>query len=78
MTQTFTTKQNDVVRYLYQETTPQENLEIEANLAKDERLLDFYLESLELMADMDKIKLMPSSRVVNSVLAFSKNYVPAH
>jgi hypothetical protein len=76
MTQTFTTQFNDVVRYLYEETSPEENVAIEESLIQDERLLDFYLDGLGLKTEMNKIRMEPSERSINAILAFSKNYEP--
>ncbi|SOE20964.1 hypothetical protein SAMN06298216_1438 [Spirosomataceae bacterium TFI 002] len=77
MIQTSTTQLNDVVKYLYGETTNTENLELENDLCKDGDLLDFYLDSLALKASMDKITMSPSRRVIESIKAFSENYQPA-
>lgn len=78
MTQTFTTQLNDVVRYLYDETSKTENAEIEQKLTEDVHLLDFYLDGLSLKSDMDKIRLEPSDRTINAILAFSRSYEPVH
>ncbi|MGR3811935.1 hypothetical protein [Jiulongibacter sp. NS-SX5] len=77
MIQTFTNKLNEVVRYLYNETSSTENLQIEESLAKDEQLLDFYLESSSLLSELDKIQMVPSEQSISNVLAFSRNYEPA-
>ncbi len=78
MTQTFTTPLNDVVRYLYNETSEDENAAIEESLIKDVHLLDFYLDGLSLKSDLDKIRLEPSERSIQAILAFSRNYEPVH
>lgn len=72
MTQTFTP--NDVLRYVYEETSAQENLLIEDALLGDSQLLDFYLESLEMKLLMNKISRTPHDRVVDKILDFSRNY----
>ena len=72
MIKTFT--YDDVVRYLYAETSPQENdLLIEA-LALDDDLMNFYLDSLELRQQMDRIVKVPSDRSVQRILDFSYHY----
>ena len=76
MTQTFTTKFNEVIRYVYNETSSTENLLIEESLTQDEELLDFYLDCLNLKSGMDKIQLIPSEKSISNVLAFSRNYEP--
>lgn len=76
MTQTFTSTQNDVVRYLYNETSNQENTLVEDALLYDRELLDFYLDCADLKSGMDKIQLSPSDRSIERILNYSKNYVP--
>jgi hypothetical protein len=77
MIQTSTTQLNDVVKYLYGETTKSENQELEKDLCIDGDLLDFYLDSLALKASMDKIVMIPSQRVIERIKTFSENYQPA-
>ncbi|TAF02938.1 MAG: hypothetical protein EAZ14_04335 [Runella slithyformis] len=72
MTQTFTP--NDVLRYVYEETSAQENLLIEDALLGNSQLLDFYLEALEMKLLMNKISRTPHNRVVDKILDFSRNY----
>jgi hypothetical protein len=74
MTQIFTLNQNDVVRYLYNETTPQENERIVEALLFDSELLEFYLESVETKQGLDKVMLTPPKRVIDNILAYSKKY----
>jgi hypothetical protein len=72
MTQTFTP--DDVLRYVYEETSAQENLLIEDAFLGDTSLLEFYLETLEMKLLMNKISRTPHDRVVNKILDFSRNY----
>ena len=76
MTQTFTSTQNDVVRYLYNETSNQENTLVEATLLFDKELLNFYLDSADLKSGMDKIQLSPSDSAIYRILSYSRNYKP--
>jgi peptidyl-tRNA hydrolase len=76
MKQTFTTQLNDVVRYVYNETSKKENAIIEESLARDVNLLDFYLDSLNIKAEMEKIKLIPSDQSISKILAFSRKTSP--
>jgi hypothetical protein len=76
MTQTFTSTQNDVVRYLYNETSNQENIYVEAALLYDKELLNFYLDCADLKSGMDKIQLSPSKSAVDRILSYSRNYKP--
>jgi hypothetical protein len=76
MTQTFTSTQNDVVRYLYNETSNQENIYVEAALLYDKELLNFYLDCTDLKSGMDKIQLSPSDSAMDRILSYSRNYKP--
>lgn len=74
MTQISTLNQNDIIRYLYNETTPQENDRIVEALLFDSKLLEFYLESVEVKRGLDQIVLSPPKRVVDNIMAYSKKY----
>jgi peptidyl-tRNA hydrolase len=76
MTQTFTTQLNDVVRYVYNETSKKENAIIEESLARDVHLLDFYLDSLNIKAEMENIIMIPSDLSISKILAFSRKTSP--
>lgn len=72
MTKTFT--QDDVVRYIYAETTPEENVLLEGAMVFDDELLGFYLDCLEICQQMDKIVKVPSDKAVSSILLHSASY----
>ncbi len=76
MTQTSTSTQNDVVRYLYNETSNQENSLVEEALLYDRELLDFYLDCADLKSGFDKIRLSPPDRAIERILSYSRNYQP--
>jgi hypothetical protein len=76
MIQTFTNTQDDVIRYLYNETSNQENSLIEESLLQDGNLLDFYLDCADIKTGLDKIQLSPSDRAIDKILSFSRNYQP--
>ncbi|GGD63521.1 hypothetical protein GCM10011514_29440 [Emticicia aquatilis] len=76
MTQTFTSTQNDVIRYLYNETSNKENSLVEEALLFDKDLLDFYLDCADLKSGMDKIQLSPSDSAIERILSYSRNYEP--
>ena len=65
---------DDVLRYVYEETTNKENNAVEDALISDSELLDFYLESLEMKGLMNKISRTPHDRVVDRILNYSRNY----
>jgi hypothetical protein len=72
MTKTFT--YDDVVRYLYAETSPQENDDIVEALASDFDMLAFYLDSLDLQAQMDRIVRTPPGRIIDNILRYSRQF----
>ena len=74
MTQIFTLNQNDVIRYLYNETTPQENDRIVEALLFDTELLEFYLESAEIKQSLDQVVISPPQQIVDNIMAYSKKY----
>jgi hypothetical protein len=77
MTQTFTTStQDDVVRYLYNETTALENASIEDSLLYDKDMLDFYLDLVELKLSLDNAIVSPPDRAIDRILDYSRNYQP--
>jgi hypothetical protein len=65
---------DDVIRYVYEETTDDENLLIEDALIGDQELLEFYLDALEMKSLMNKIERTPSNRAVSNILAYSQSY----
>ncbi len=70
MTKTFT--YDDVIRYLYAETTQNENDQIVEALALDDDLMNFYLDSLEIKEQMNKIVRTPSDRSVQKIIHYSR------
>ena len=70
MIKTFT--QDDVIRYVYEETSPEENLLIEDALMSEPDLMTFFLEALELRALMNRIERQPRRNTVQSILNYSK------
>lgn len=72
MTKTFT--YDDVVRYLYAETTENENEQIVEALALDDNLMNFYLDSLEIQNQMNKIIRTPSENVISEVFRYSRQF----
>ncbi len=76
MTQTFTSTQNDVVRYLYNETSIRDKALVEEALLVEHGLLDFYLDCADLKTGMDKIQLSPSDSAIERILSYSRDYKP--
>lgn len=76
MTQIFTSTQNEIIRYVYNETSPSENLLIEEWIATDTENLDFYLDCVQLKEEMDQIVLVPKDITLERIFNYSKNYKP--
>ncbi len=71
MIKTFT--QNDVVRYIYNETSDEENAEIESALLSDNNLLRCYQEFSLMKRKLQRAIKEPGERVIKDVLAYSKS-----
>ena len=72
MIKTFT--QNDLIRYIYQETTQEENTEIETALIFDEMLSDELRELQETVSSLKTVERAPSKRSIDKILSYSKSY----
>ena len=70
MTKTFT--RNDLIRYIYQETTEREKQEIEQALLLDNKLFEEYKNLAEVSMELDRVELSPSEKTINKILNFSK------
>jgi hypothetical protein len=70
MTKTFT--RNDLIRYIYNETTENEKKEIEQELLLDNKLFEEYKDLAEVSMELDRFEMIPSEKVINKILNFSK------
>lgn len=68
-----TSTQNDIVRYIYDETSSEENQQIELSLLVDHDVIDQYNETLSAVSSLRNFSASPSDRCVESILAYSKN-----
>lgn len=71
MIKTFT--QNDVIRYIYNETSDIENAEIESALMIDSNLLKCYQEYSLMKRKLQRAIKEPGERILKNVLAYSKS-----
>ncbi|MBX2957576.1 MAG: hypothetical protein KF846_15535 [Cyclobacteriaceae bacterium] len=74
MIKTFT--QDDLIRYLYHETTEKETQEINKALLTDSELQAMYTSMSALKKEMDAAKLEPSSQTVLNILSYSQSTAP--
>lgn len=71
MIKTFT--QDDLVRYIYQETTKEENIEIEQAMLFDESLADEYAQLSNVVSSLNGIQKEPYQKTIDSILNYSKS-----
>ena len=71
MTKTFT--QDDIIRYIYGETTEQENQSIQALLATDTDFQEKYQHFLAVVSEMDSLSEAPPDRVIKKIIASSRS-----
>ena len=71
MIKTFTP--NDVIRYLYNETSEEENKAIAQALIIDAELLEIYMQLKQSSEKLDEIEKNPSENVINNILNYSKS-----
>ncbi len=69
MTKTIT--RDDVLRYIYNETSLEENLAVERQLILNAALMNFFKEAKETISKIDRFELKPSESVTNRILNYS-------
>jgi hypothetical protein len=72
MIATFT--RDDIIRYVYLETSEEENSLIKQVLLTETDLQQFYEEMLEAKNDLDCFVATPSDRTIQKILAYSQNF----
>ena len=70
MTKTFT--QNDLIRYLYHETSETETKEINKSLICDSGLQEQFKELLATKSQLDSARLQPSQDTVRNILDYAR------
>ncbi len=68
--------QDNLIRYIYQETTAEETDLIEEALQSDWELKELYETLVEAKAELSKLQVSPSQKVVDKILSYSKNNAP--
>ena len=71
MTKTFT--EQDLIRYLYRETTEKEERAINNALLVDSTLMTLFNELRALKVRLEEAKLEPSSSTVLNILSYAKS-----
>ena len=72
MTKTFT--ENDLLRFIYGELTPQEKKELELSLITDEGLRDQLRQLQEINAGLDRVQFKAPEKAVQQILKYSASY----
>lgn len=65
---------NDLIRYVYGETTQEQNQLLESEIFRDEYLEEELFDLLDLTQALDELVTAPRQQVVRNVLAFSASY----
>ncbi len=75
-----TITQEDLLRYIYKETSKEESKIIEESINKDRALKLFYLETMDTIKHLDKINLSPSPTSLSIILdeAAQSNHLETH
>lgn len=71
-----TVTQDNLVRFIYGEISAEEASLIQEALTSDLELKELYDQLVESKAELDKIRLQPSQRVIDNILNYSRNSAP--
>ena len=66
--------QNDLIKFLYHETSEEETKEINNALMCDPQLQAMYTELKSVVTEMDRDQREPSSSSILNILAYSKSF----
>lgn len=72
MIKTFT--QDDVVRYIYEETSEKENAEMISAMLFDDELADTYASLKDILLSLDLATKEPSDKSIEAIISYSKSY----
>ena len=72
MTKTIT--RDDVLRYIYKETSDEETIAIEKQLLVNATLMEFYNQTKETLRRIDKLQLEPSNVTQQNIIEYSGSF----
>lgn len=72
MTKTIT--QDDVLRYIYKETSHEETIAIEKQLLVNASLMDFYNHTKEIIRSVKELQLEPSANLQRKLIDYSGSF----
>lgn len=65
--------QDDVLRYIYKETSNEETIAIEKQLLVNASLVDFYNQTKETIRRINELQLEPSINFLNKIVDYSES-----
>lgn len=68
--------QDNLIRYIYSETTAEEAGLIEEALQSDWELKELFDQLVEAKAELAKVQVSPSQKVVDNIMRYSKDNAP--
>jgi len=71
MTKTIT--RDDVLRYIFRETSKEENLAIENELLQNASLMDYYKQSVESIHEVQQLELESTEKAISKILKYSES-----
>lgn len=67
-------KSSDVLRYVYHETSPEENFWIEKALFEQGNIaVEAFYEFIQMKKDLDKIESTPSKQTINKIMNYARS-----
>lgn len=72
MIKTFT--ENDILKYVYNEVTTEEKEDFEQSLLFDNELMETYQEMRIVQDGLNEVLFVPSKKVTDKILEFSKSF----
>jgi len=76
MTKTIT--RDDVLKYIYKETSKEDNIAIEKQLSLNAALMDFYNQTIETIKKIHALQLEPSNNFDEKILDYSGSFKFEH
>jgi len=76
MTKTIT--RDDVLKYIYKETSKEDNVAIEKQLSLNAALMDFYNQTIETIKKIHALQLEPSNNFDEKILDYSGSFKFEH
>lgn len=65
---------DDLIRYVYDETTEEENILLESIIFENEELEQRFFELLQIKRELEKVDYTPSDKSIENILGYSKSF----